>query len=57
MNIGKLKIDNAALLKAGATVVGIAGMLLSNVVASNEQKKMKMEIEEDLLKKLSKGGN
>ena len=57
MKIGKIELDNGLLLKLGSGLVGIAGMVISSLVSANDQKKLKIEIEEDVLKKLSKGGN
>lgn len=57
MKIGKFELDNGLLLKLGSGLIGLAGIVISNLVSANDQKKLKIEIEEDVLKKLSKGGN
>lgn len=57
MKIGKFELDNGLLLKLGSGLIGLVGIVISNLVSANDQKKLKIEIEEDVLKKLSKGGN
>lgn len=57
MKIGKFEVDSKNLLKVGASVVGIAGMLLSNVVAANDQKKMKDDLKDEIMKELTKKEN
>lgn len=57
MKIGKFEIDNGTLLRFGSAIVGIAGMVISNLVDAHDQKKLKLEIEEDVFKKISKGGD
>ena len=57
MKIGKFELDNGLLLKLGSGLIGLAGIVISNLVSANDQKKLKAEIEEDVIKKLSKGGN
>ena len=57
MKIGKFELDNGLLLKLSSGLIGLAGIVISNLVSANDQKKLKIEIEEDVLKKLSKGGN
>ena len=57
MKIGKFELDNGLLLKLGSGLIGLVGIVISNLVSANDQKKLKAEIEEDVLKKLSKGGN
>lgn len=53
MKIGKFEIDSAKAVKVGASVVGIAGMVLSSIVASNDQKKLKSDLKDEILKELS----
>ena len=50
----KFKIDGSKLLSIGVTALGVIGTLLSNKVHDNEQKAMKAELKEELLKELSK---
>lgn len=57
MKIGKFELDNGLLLKLGSGLIGLAGIVISNLVSANDQKKLKAEIEEDVFKKLTKGGN
>ena len=57
LKIGKFEIDNGTLLRFGSAIVGITGMVISNLVAAHDQKKLKLEIEEDVFKKISKGGD
>lgn len=57
MKIGKFEVDSKNLLKVGASVVGIAGMLLSNIVAANDQKKMKDDLKDEIMKELTKKEN
>lgn len=48
-----IKIDSGKLLKIGSMAVGVAGLLLSNLVESNAQKSMKEELKKELLKEMS----
>ena len=57
MKIGKFELDNGLLLKLSSGLIGLAGIVISNLVSANDQKKLKAEIEEDVFKKLTKGGN
>lgn len=50
----KMKIDSGKLLKIGSAVVGVAGLLLSNMVESNSRKEMKDEIKKELADEMSK---
>ena len=54
MKLGKFTIDTNILWKVGATCVTIAGMVMSNKVASNEQMKMREDLKNEVLKELSK---
>ena len=48
-----LKVEPAKLLKVGAIVVGLAGTLLANAVAANDQQKMKDDLKKELLDELA----
>ena len=50
----KFKFDGAKALSIGVTVLGVIATLLSTKVHDNEQKAMKAELKEELLKELSK---
>lgn len=50
----KFKFDGAKALSIGVTALGVIGTLLSTKVHDNEQKAMKAELKEELLKELSK---
>ena len=49
----KFKFDGAKALSIGVTALGVIGTLLSAKVHDNEQKAMKAELKEELLKELS----
>ena len=51
----KFKIDGAKVLSIAVTAIGVAGTLLSAKVHDNEQKTLKAELKEELLKELSSG--
>ena len=50
----KFKFDCAKALSIGVTALGVIVTLLSTKVHDNEQKAMKAELKEELLKELSK---
>ena len=50
----KFKMDPTKILSIGVTVLGITGTLLSNVVESNNRKKMMDELKKELMKELLK---
>ena len=50
----KLKIDGKTALKVGSTVIGIAGLLIGNLVEKNNRADMKAELKEEHLKEMSK---
>lgn len=54
MKLGKFTIDTNHLWKVGATFVTVAGMIMSNKVAANEQMKMREDLKNELLRELSK---
>ena len=54
MKLGKFEVDTNVILKVGATVATLAGMLMSNKVAANDQMKLKEELKSEILKDLSK---
>lgn len=49
-----MKIDSTKLLKIGSTFVGVAGLLISNVIEERDKKKMKEELKTELLVEMSK---
>lgn len=53
----KIKIDSAKVISVAAGVLGIASMLVSNIKASNDQKSMKAELKEEIMKDLLKEKN
>ena len=50
----KIKMDPTKVLSAVVSILGVAGMLLSNKVESDNRKTMKSELKEEILKELSK---
>ena len=50
----KFKLDPAKLLSVTVTVLGVVGTILSSKVQSNNQKALKAELKDELLKELSK---
>lgn len=50
----KIKIDSKTALKVGSTVIGIAGLLIGNLVSKNERDEMKEELKQELLDEISK---
>ena len=48
----KLKFDLTTALGVGATVLNVAGVLLSSIVHKNETNAMKTELKEELIKEL-----
>lgn len=55
MKIGKFEIDSAKAVKIGATMVSFTGMVLSSIVASNDQKKLKIDLKNEILNELKNG--
>ena len=53
----KIKMDSAKLISVAAGVLGLASMVVSNIKASNDQKSMKAELKEEVLKELLKDKN
>lgn len=51
------KIDPAKVLKVVGVGLAIAGTLVSNKIASNDQKALKGELKEELLKELTSDKN
>ena len=49
-----IKIDSKKALKIGSTVIGIAGLLVSNLVSKNDRADMKNELKDEILKEMSK---
>lgn len=49
----KLKFDPTKLLPVASMALGLAGMLVSNKMKSNEQTAMKMELKNELIKELT----
>lgn len=45
----KINFDSKKALKIGSTVIGIAGLLISNLVSKNERDEMKEELKQELL--------
>ena len=54
MKLGKFMVNTDILWRAGATCLTLAGMLMSNKVAANEQMKMRENLKNEILKDLSK---
>lgn len=50
----KIKIDSKKALKIGSTVIGVAGLLIGNLVSKNERDEMKEELKQELLDEISK---
>lgn len=50
----KFNIDSKTALKVGSTVIGIAGLLISNLVDKNNRNDMKEELKKELLDEISK---
>lgn len=50
----KIKIDSKKALKVGSTVIGIAGLLIGNLVDKNDRNDMKAELKDEILKEMSK---
>lgn len=48
----KIKIDATKALSIGVTALGVLGTILSTKVHANEQKAMKSQIKEEVLKEL-----
>lgn len=48
-----VKIDGAKVLSIGVTALGVVGTLLSSKVHANEQKALKAQLKEELLKELA----
>ena len=53
----KIKIDSAKVISVAAGVLGLASMVVSNIKASNDQKSMKAELKEEIMKDLLKEKN
>lgn len=47
------KVDGTKVLKVGAAVLGVAGVLLSNIIEENNQKTLKNELKDELIKELT----
>lgn len=47
------KVDGTKVLKVGAMVLGVAGMLVSNIIEENNQKSLKDELKKELMKELT----
>lgn len=50
----KIKIDGKKALKIGSTVIGVAGLIISNLVSKNDRDDLKSELKEEILKEISK---
>lgn len=50
----KIKIDGKKALKIGSTVIGVAGLLIGNLVSKNDRDDMKNELKDEILKEISK---
>ena len=50
----KFKIDGKKALKIGSTVIGVAGLLIGNLVNKNDRDDMKNELKDEILKEISK---
>ena len=48
-----VKIDGTKALSIGVTALGVVGTLLSSKVHANEQKALKAQLKEELLKELA----
>ena len=49
-----MKIDSKKVLKIGSMVIGIAGLLIGNLVSKNDRDDLKCELKDEILKELSK---
>lgn len=47
------KVDGAKALKVVAAVLGVGGVLLSNIIEENNQKALKGQLKEELMKELT----
>lgn len=50
----KIKIDGKKALKIGSTVIGVAGLIIGNLVNKNDRDDLKSELKEEILKEMSK---
>lgn len=50
----KFKFDTTKVLSIASTILGVAGVLLSNKVDANNRKTMKSELKKELLEELRK---
>ena len=57
MNIKNLEIKPEKILPIASTILGIAGMLVSNAVQANEKKALKAELKDEILKDLQPKNN
>lgn len=51
----KMKFDSKKAVKIGSFAIGVASLLISNLVSKNERAEMKGELRDEILKELSKG--
>lgn len=52
MKFGKIKIDKIKILSVCASLLGLAGTLLSGKVETDKQKAMKIELKDEIMKDL-----
>ena len=50
----KLKFDPTKLLPVASMALGLAGMVVSNIMKNNETKTMKTELKDEIIKELTK---
>lgn len=50
----KFKIDGKKALKIVSTVIGVAGLLIGNLVTKNDRDDMKNELKDEILKEIAK---
>lgn len=49
-----MKFDSKTALKVGSFAIGVASLIVSNLVGKNERAEMKAELRDEVLKELSK---
>lgn len=47
------KVDGAKALKVVAAVLGVGGVLISNIIEENNQKALKSQLKDELMKELT----
>lgn len=50
----KIKFNSTTALRVASTVIGVAGLLIGNMVAANEREALKEELKDELKDELSK---